>query len=94
MSTSPTFAKTPDAIASVSNSPSPQITMTFYKAIEAIGTQNAKVTRLEWNDTQYYAAIRRGYLVLHKPDGNFYAWTITEADVVGTDYVILQPAAD
>ena len=33
--------------------------------------------------------LRDGFLMLHKPDGKFYQWVISEGDLTGTDYILL-----
>ncbi len=72
--------------------PSPTIlnkvaTMDFPAAIQAVIDGN-KITRLEWDDPQYFGTLLDGRLRLHKPDGLFYDWIISYGDLTGTDWVI------
>lgn len=52
--------------------------------------QGERVTKLEWDDLRYYGELRDGFLMLHKPDGKFYQWIISDGDLKGTDYVIVE----
>ena len=58
----------------------------FPEAIRAV-TAGHKITKAEWGDDEYYGVLREGLLMLHKPDG-FYAWIVSEADMVGTDWQV------
>ena len=62
--------------------------MDFPEAMQAV-IQGRTVTKLEWDDMRYYGELRDGFLMLHKPDGKFYQWVISEGDLTGTDYILL-----
>ena len=62
--------------------------MAFFKALEEV-VNGHKITKLEWDDPLYYGVLRDGQLCLHKPDGKFYQWIISEGDLIGEDFVIL-----
>lgn len=64
--------------------------MNFYTALENV-MLGSLITKLEWNDPAYYGLMRDGSLMLHKPDGKFYFWTLTDGDISGTDWVLLPP---
>ena len=60
----------------------------FPEALRAV-TAGHKITKLEWGDNEYYGVLRDGLLILHKPDG-FHTWIISEGDLAGTDWYILE----
>lgn len=60
----------------------------FSGAISRILTGKS-ITKLEWSDKRYHALLKDAQLVLHKPDGNYYQWILSEADLRGDDYVEL-----
>ena len=62
--------------------------MDFPEAMQAV-IQGRTVTKLEWDDMRYYGELRDGFLMLHKPDSKFYQWVISEGDLTGTDYILL-----
>ena len=62
--------------------------LSFPSAIAEILNGN-KITKLEWDDSQYYVFLHEGILKLHKPDGQLYTWTLSEADLTGEDYIII-----
>ncbi len=62
--------------------------MDFPEAIRQIIDGN-KVTKLEWDDNKYYGVLKDGFLMLHKPDDEFYKWLVSDGDLEGTDWVIL-----
>jgi hypothetical protein len=47
------------------------------------------VTKLEWDDKDYYGTLADNRLRLHKPDGQLYDWILSEADLRGEDFVVL-----
>jgi hypothetical protein len=60
----------------------------FYEALK-LAVSGTPMHKLEWIDKGYYFILRNGTLVLHKPDGGFHEWIISEGDLAGKDYVIL-----
>lgn len=66
----------------------PIIQMSFYEALKNIIIGN-KVTKLEWNDKEYYGILDETHLKLHKPDGKLYDWILTDGDILGLDYIII-----
>jgi len=68
-------------------SPRPE-DMNFYDAVKRI-SEGSKVTKAEWNDSQFYGTMDNGVLKLHKPDGKLYEWIISDGDIAGTDYVVV-----
>ena len=62
--------------------------MDFFEAL--IRIHNGKrVTRLEWQDPEYYCLMHQNKLCLHKPDGKIYSWIINDGDMAGDDWVII-----
>lgn len=60
----------------------------FSSAIAEILNGN-KITKLEWDDEQYYVFLHEGTLKLHKPDEQLCEWILSEADLTGEDYIII-----
>jgi hypothetical protein len=63
--------------------------MDFYEALEQV-ILGEKIHKLEWGKLEFYGMLKDDLLLLHKPDGKFYQWTISKADIEGQDYVILK----
>lgn len=61
--------------------------LTFNEAITKLLTGKS-ITKLEWGDKEYHVLLMNERLTLHKPDG-YHDWIVSEADMRGTDYVIL-----
>ena len=51
--------------------------------------EGKKIHKLEWADKGYYVVIADEVLKLHKPDGKLYRWTLKEADLIGSDYIVI-----
>ena len=63
--------------------------LSFTDALKQI-ILHKKVHKLEWKDEAFYGALEGGLLQLHRPDGKFYPWTLSEEDIVGTDYIVIK----
>jgi hypothetical protein len=48
-----------------------------------------KITKLEWNDPEFYILLQDGYLRIHKPDNKFYDLIVSDGDMNGTDWVVI-----
>lgn len=59
----------------------------FPEAIRRM-TDGAKVTKREWKNPDVYGMVKDGILMLHKADGKFYKWLISDGDLGGLDYTI------
>jgi hypothetical protein len=46
------------------------------------------ITKREWNSGNIYGVLKDGFLMLHKEDGKFYQWIISEGDLKGEDYIV------
>ena len=62
--------------------------LNFSEALEQI-LLGKSVTKKEWGDKKYHVLLAEEHLRLHKPDGKYYDWILTEADMRGDDYVLL-----
>lgn len=74
---------------SIINQPVAHQVMDIYDALRAI-YDGQQITKLEWADQECYGVLRDSKVMLHKPDGLFYDWIISEGDLAGTDWVILE----
>lgn len=63
----------------------------FYEALRHI-VEGQRVTKLEWDNSEYWGQMLDGKLVLHKPDGIYYPWILSDGDVNGSDWLILSYA--
>jgi len=66
-------------------------TYTFVSVVSAL-IEGHKIHKLEWANKEYYGLLRFGKLQLHKPDGQYYDWVLSEGDLIGNDWIILTPA--
>jgi hypothetical protein len=80
----------------ISRSPEPQEViyeefeqMNFYEAVREI-VKGKKVTKIEWGGSDFYGVLDNSILKIHKDDGKLYHWIISEADILGEDYVIVK----
>jgi len=62
--------------------------ITFAKALDQI-LIGKKVTKGEWNNPEIYGFLQENLLCLHKEDGANYNWIISQGDISGEDYVVL-----
>jgi len=51
--------------------------------------EGKRVHKLEWKDRRYYGIMVDGRLMFHKPDGKFYAWVVSDGDLLGQDWIVL-----
>ena len=65
-----------------------EVLLNFGQAMELI-LLDKKIHKLEWEYRNYYGFLKDGVLTLHKADGKDYDWRVSEADLSGTDYVVL-----
>lgn len=62
-------------------------TLSFSEALKAVADFKT-ITKQEWADDQYYGLLHNGFLMLHKPDGKFYQWIVSDGDLLGEDWVV------
>lgn len=74
-------------------SPSPQkpiaeeVHLSFYDALKAVA-DGKKITKAEWENQEIYGFINT-FLMLHKPEAGDRAWTISDGDLAGNDWIVL-----
>ena len=62
--------------------------LNFPQAIQAI-IDGKRITKAEWDDPRYFGEHRDSFLMLHKPDGSWHRWLVSDGDLFGHDWVIL-----
>ncbi len=62
--------------------------MSFPVAIRDV-IDGKKIHKLEWKDKEYYGFLKDGILCLHKPDGKTYQWVLSDGDLNGNDYIVI-----
>lgn len=80
----------------ITTSPTPQkveekkvkVLMDFPEAMRVV-SNGGKVTKEEWHDEDFFVELKDGMLRLHKPDGIWYVWSVSEGDFRGEDWFIL-----
>lgn len=65
-----------------------KVNLDFFDALRAV-RDGMRVTKAEWNDPRYYGVLSNGRLKLHKPDGLFHDWIISDGDLFGEDWLIV-----
>lgn len=66
----------------------PQEIMDFPSAIQKV-IQGHKITKLEWQDPKVFVFIHDGFLRINKVDGTIPQLLVSEADLVGTDWIVV-----
>lgn len=60
-----------------------------------LAMDGARITRLEWQDTNVYGVLRfdeyykTKILMLHKDNDKFDIWVVSEEDMLGDDFVVI-----
>lgn len=62
--------------------------MTFPEAIKKV-IEGKKIYSKDWGSIEFYGALIEGRLKLHKPDGKFYDWILSDGDLMATDWFVL-----
>lgn len=63
--------------------------LNFYDALMHL-QQGKKVTKAEWADTNYYGFMDGDIVKLHKTDGSIHNWILSNSDLIGTDWLVLE----
>lgn len=63
--------------------------MNSFDALRWLIESGARISRREWGDVEYYGCILNGQLMLHKPDGKYYSWILSEGDISGRDWMLV-----
>ena len=69
-------------------SPVPTANMDFPNAIRRV-IEGKKITKLEWDNENIYGVLKDGFLMIYR-NGKFNQWVISEGDLMGADWVILE----
>jgi len=62
--------------------------LNFPQAIEQI-IAGKKVTKIEWDSNDEYAVLKDTFLMLHMRSGEWFKWIISDGDLFGTDYIVI-----
>lgn len=62
---------------------------TFAEALTNIMLGN-RLTRVEWENDEWYVFMEKGLLKIHRSDNTVHYWIISENDMVGDDYLIVE----
>lgn len=60
----------------------------FIEALKQV-LAGKSITKAEWENRKYYGLLKDTRLQLHKPDGKFYDWILSEGDMTGEDWEII-----
>lgn len=63
--------------------------LTFFDALKEI-SNGKRVTKLEWADKNTYGILTNGILMINLSNGGLKAWTISDGDLTGTDWIVLE----
>ena len=68
----------------------PEGVMDFGKAMQMI-VKGKKVKKLEWSKKNWFAFLYKedGTVALSDSDGEVHSWIISEGDIIGKDYVVI-----
>jgi len=61
----------------------------FPSAIQKV-IQGYKITKLEWQNQGIFVFIHDGFLKINKADGIIAQLIVSEADLVGTDWMVVE----
>lgn len=88
---SPTPKKVPAKTSPTGNSKTKNNTINFYEALRHVQTLGARATKLEWNNQKIYMAMNGDTLSIMLEDGLYHPLLVTTGDIIGTDWVMLDP---
>ena len=63
--------------------------MSFFDALKTVVKDGSRIHKIEWGNRDYYGELKDGILKLHKPDGSWYDWILSDGDLTGEDWIIL-----
>lgn len=65
-------------------------TFDFPEAIRRV-IEGKKITKLEWENSGDYCLLKDTFLeIFTAKDGKFHAWTVSEGDLMGVDYIVIE----
>jgi hypothetical protein len=66
-----------------------KVGMDFFDALREISNGNV-ITKMEWgDDSKFFCFLKDTLLMIHNETGD-HTWTISEGDMRGTDYVVVE----
>lgn len=66
----------------------PKANLSFYDALAEV-LKGKKITKAEWGNADIYGVIDGQILKLVKEDGEMHNWIVSESDIIGTDWQVL-----
>ena len=60
----------------------------FPTAMQKIA-EGKKISKKEWENIKIYGGRKEGKLTLYKEDGSNYSWIISEGDLIGKDWFVI-----
>lgn len=66
----------------------PPVYLDFPEAIREV-IKGKKITRQDWANQLYWGELSEGRLKLHKPDGKYHDWIVSDGDLDAEDWYIL-----
>lgn len=63
--------------------------LNFGQAMQAV-TEGLRVTRAEWGDRSVYLCMLNATLMIHLANGTLNTLTVSEGDILGKDYSVVQ----
>jgi len=61
----------------------------FYNALRQLAIEGKKITKLEWGNNLIYGILKDNVLKIHKADNRYYDWIISDGDLAGEDWIVL-----
>ena len=65
-----------------------KVQISFYQALKALAN-GGKITKLDWENDNIYGLLHNGLVSLHKDDDKIYTWLVSDGDLDGKDWIIL-----
>jgi len=69
------------------------VVMDFPTAIRHV-IDGRRITKLEWSDRNIFLHLSEGFLLIHKADGVSTRLLVSEGDLLGKDWTVLNESAD
>ena len=76
-------------VSAIKTSPTVDVTMDFSRAIEEV-IIGKSITKQEWGNKDEYGLLKDGWLMIHHAGETFHKWIVSEADLQGTDWIVIQ----
>jgi len=63
--------------------------LNFFEALKKV-VIGRKITKLEWNNKNIYSILADGKVRIKLADGEFHDWIISDDDLLGEDFIVLE----